>query len=515
MHNGNTVTKAVNQCSGYMLRRLKRFFLTLPIRQKILAIIFLCSFLALLTSLIFFIFFSTVRLRENLVQEMNVLAEITGSRSSAALEFLDNKTAKENLAALAARDSVRLACIYDVNDDLFASFSRIARVKCPPPSYPKSEFRDDHLYVFKDITVNDGKVGQIVLVTDLKDIRKSYQRYFFYSLISIVFGGFFALVISTRLSRVIDRPIKSLYLAAKAVTDHEDYNVNVKKKSDDELGVLVDAFNEMLFQINVRDREVKEANANLEDKVYQRTIELERAKVQAERANESKSEFLANMSHELRTPMHAVLSFAEFGNTEAQTAEREELQKYFAKIENSGKRLLSLLNNLLDLSKLEAGKMSFNIRNNNIEMSLNSVLSEVQRLLEDKKLTVRISKTSERMTAYFDPEKIIQVFYNLISNAIKFSKIGTEIKVDLRYTENGSFLVVSVEDEGVGIPESEKDTVFDKFVQSSKTKTGAGGTGLGLSICKEIIRGHNGDIWVKSSPDGATFSFTLPTNPLE
>lgn len=499
-----------------MFARIRRYFLTLPIRQKILAIIFFCSFIALLTSLVFFIFFSTVRLKENLAEEMSVLAEIIGNRSSAAIEFLDQKTAGENLASLSARKSVRMACLYDANDMVFASYSRMKEANCPEASFPKSSFTEKNLYVYKNIYVNDDRIGSIVLVSDLKEIRKSYQRYFFYSIISIVFGGLMALIISTRLSKIIDRPIKNLYLASRAVTDQGDYNVKVKKRSDDEIGVLVDAFNEMLFQINVREREIKDANANLEDKVHQRTIELERAKVQAERANESKSEFLANMSHELRTPMHAVLSFAEFGNTESDTAPREELQKYFSKIENSGKRLLSLLNNLLDLSKLEAGKMNFNIRKNNIELPLNSVLSEVQRLLSDKKLKVQVSKSQDKMVGYFDAEKIIQVFYNLISNAIKFSKPETTIYVDLRYTEEDSFLVVSIEDQGLGIPDQELDKVFDKFIQSSKTKTGAGGTGLGLSICKEIIRGHKGDIWAKNSErGGAIFSFTLPANPIE
>jgi signal transduction histidine kinase len=498
-----------------MSSRLKKLFLTLPIRQKILTIVFFCSFIALLTSLTFFIFFSTVRLRENIVQEMNVLAEITGNRSTAAIEFLDQKTAAENLSALSARNSVSMACIYDSADVVFSTYSKVEGGACPKPSFPKSEYLENHLYVYKDILVNNERVGSIVVVSDLKDIRKSYQRYFFYSIISIVFGGFIALIISTRLSKVIDKPIKSLYLAAKAVTERADYNVTVKKKNDDELGVLVDAFNEMLFQINIREKEIK-ANYTLEDKVKQRTIELERAKVQAEKANESKSEFLANMSHELRTPMHAVLSFAEFGNSESVTASREELRKYFEKIENSGKRLLLLLNNLLDIAKLESGKMNFNIRKNNIELPLNSVISEVQKLLEDKKLTIEIKKSEDKMVAYFDQEKIVQVFYNLISNAIKFSKPMTKIVIDLRYTEEKSFLVVSVEDKGIGVPENELDNIFDKFIQSSKTKTGAGGTGLGLSICKEIIKGNKGDIWASNAEQGgAIFSFTLPANPIE
>ncbi len=488
----------------------------MPIRQKILAIIFVCSFSALLFSLIFFIYFSTMRIKENLQQEMIVLADIIGNRSTAAIDFLDQKTANENLASLQARRSVKIACIYDINDQVFASYFVNPKYQCPAADFPKSIFKDNRLETFRYISVNEDRVGSIAIISDLKDIKKAYQRYFFYSIISVVLGGLIALIISTRLSKIIDRPIKNLYLASKAVTEKGDYNVTVQKKSSDEVGVLVDAFNEMLFQINIREREIKEANSNLEEKVRLRTVELETAKIFAEKANQSKTEFLANMSHELRTPMHAVLSFAEFGSSEVETAEREELKKYFSKIENSGRRLLSLLNNLLDLSKLESGKMTFNIKKNNIEIPLNSVVSELQKVLDEKALTIKITKSEDRLVAFFDQEKIIQVFYNLIFNAIKFTKPNTEIKIDLHYTASKSFLVVSIEDKGLGIPESELDTIFDKFIQSSKTKTGAGGTGLGLSICKEIVAGHRGDIWAKNATEGgAIFLFTLPTNFIE
>lgn len=488
----------------------------MPIRQKILAIIFVCSFIALLFSLIFFIYFSTMRIKENLQQEMIVLADIIGNRSTAAIDFLDQKTANENLASLQARRSVKIACIYDINDQVFASYFVNAKYECPKADFPKSVFKDNRLETFRYISVNEDRVGSIAIISDLKDIKKAYQRYFFYSIISVVLGGLIALIISTRLSKIIDRPIKNLYLASKAVTEKGDYNVTVQKKSSDEVGVLVDAFNEMLFQINIREREIKEANSNLEEKVRLRTVELETAKIFAEKANQSKTEFLANMSHELRTPMHAVLSFAEFGSSEVETAERDDLKKYFSKIENSGRRLLSLLNNLLDLSKLESGKMTFNIKKNNIEIPLNSVVSELQKVLDEKALTIKITKSEDRLVAFFDQEKIIQVFYNLIFNAIKFTKPNTEIKIDLHYTASKSFLVVSIEDKGLGIPESELDTIFDKFIQSSKTKTGAGGTGLGLSICKEIVAGHRGDIWAKNATEGgAIFLFTLPTNFIE
>lgn len=460
----------------------------------------------------FFIFFSTQRIKENLEQEMSVLAQIIGNRSTAAIEFADQTTAKENLDSLQTRKSVKIACLYDISNEVFAKYSKggVNR-KCPIYNKLNQGFLDNELHIYKDIKVNSISVGKISLISDLKDIRKSYQKFLVYTLAASVIGGIIAYLLSKTFSKVIDRPINNLYMAAKAVTDMGNYNVIVKKKSNDELGVLVDAFNEMLLQIQIRENEVKEANSTLEQKVKSRTAELEKAKIQAEQANESKSEFLANMSHELRTPMHAVLSFAEFGVLESFDGEREELNKYFMKIENSGKRLLTLLNNLLDLSKLEAGKMNFNIEMNNLELPIKSVLGEVQKLTQEKNLEVIFDKQAPKVNAYFDHEKIVQVFYNLISNAIKFSPENGKIVVVMKYTENNNYLMTSIKDSGVGIPADEIETVFDKFVQSSKTNTGAGGTGLGLSICKEIIKGHDGEIWCSNAEgEGAVFSFTLP-----
>ena len=501
-----------------MFFHVKKFVLKLALKKKILAIVLFTTGVALISTLLLVIYFSVLQIKDNLVQEMSVLADIIGNRSTAAIEFFDQKTANENLEALSARESVIKACIYDIEGKTFAQYNKpgFAEMKCPEPSSELFYFADDKLTTFKDIRINKEKIGSIVVISDLRDVNESLQKYIIYGTIFTLFAVFIAYLVSRRLSNFIDKPIKSLYMAAKAVTDHGDYNVDVKKKSSDELGVLVDAFNEMLLQINIREKEVKEANANLEEKVQRRTAELETAKVQAEKANESKSEFLANMSHELRTPMHAVLSFAEFGKSESENAEREELQKYFAKVESSGNRLLSLLNNLLDLSKLEAGKMNFNIRRNDVLLPLKSVLSELQKLCEEKNLKHVIDCESDKVPAFFDSEKIVQVFYNLVSNAIKFSPDDGQITISIKYITSQTYLIISITDQGPGIPEDEIDSIFDKFIQSTNTKSGAGGTGLGLSICKEIIKEHDGEIWCKNNQDkGATFSFTLPAKGIE
>lgn len=247
-------------------------------------------------------------------------------------------------------------------------------------------------------------------------------------------------------------------------------------------------------------------------------IDIIQAKNAADRANQSKSEFLANMSHELRTPMHAILSFSSMGVSKVGSADTEKLTRYFTRIEESGQRLLTLLNNLLDLSKLEAGRMEIEVRNENVMNIINTVAGELDGLIQQKRILLKIIDQDESQTAACDADKIMQVVRNLLSNAVKFTPEAKSICVSVEKIQIEDALAkpiehirVTVADQGIGIPEDELEQVFDKFVQSSKTKTGAGGTGLGLAISKEIIEQHSGRIYAKNNDEGgASFVFTIP-----
>jgi len=260
---------------------------------------------------------------------------------------------------------------------------------------------------------------------------------------------------------------------------------------------------------------------SLEEQVQKKTAEAVAAKEIAEEANRAKSEFLANMSHELRTPMHGILGYAQLGMSKLEPVESDsnKLYKYFHNIDVSGERLLKLLDNLLDLSKLESGMVELHYEVFDLISCVKKVIDDIATLIKNKNLTLDVQVKHKNTQINADKEKVTQVAFNLISNAIKFSNENEKITVivdDAKIKDELSgelipAILLSVEDYGVEIPDDELMMVFNKFVQSSKTKTKAGGTGLGLAISKEIIDEHKGTIWVESSVKGGTkFSFILP-----
>ncbi len=255
---------------------------------------------------------------------------------------------------------------------------------------------------------------------------------------------------------------------------------------------------------------LEEYQEHLEDKIEIRTQELTIAKEKAELANRLKSEVLANISHELRTPMHSILSYSKFGYEKFDRRDDNRLIKYFKNIYKSGNRLLKLIDNLLDLSQLQAGKMKYLKDNWSIKSVLNDMKSEFSILGEEKNLSWQIEDIEET-TISFDIDKIKQVIANLFSNSIRYSTENSVIEVSFEDTSDNRTVIIK--NEGVPIPTDELESIFQPFIQSSKTKTGAGGTGLGLPICRKIIEDHGGRIWAEDNPNGATFKFQLPKNP--
>ena len=270
------------------------------------------------------------------------------------------------------------------------------------------------------------------------------------------------------------------------------------------------------------------ANEALEFRVKRRTLELEiersqlastndelaAAKDKAELLAKTKSDFLSNMSHELRTPMHAILCFSDMGVTSLNDNDLQSAKKFVGNIGIAGKRLLGLLNDLLDLSQMQSGKMNYIFEDVDFCEIIECVTTELIPLLRGKNITLNKLTADMPIVARVDKNRMVQVIINMISNAIKFSGLNSNIIVEVyNYkTDKGiDAIKCRVIDEGPGIPVAELKSIFEKFVQSSNTKTGAGGTGLGLAICREIVEAHGGEIWAENvEPRGAAFSFTIP-----
>lgn len=343
---------------------------------------------------------------------------------------------------------------------------------------------------------NFNKVWSLYVSLPLDPIRSDVYKDL--SLILLVVALCLSLGVSVSIvtAKNIANPIKDISEALTTISEGKTHTEIPVIDSEDEIGGMVESA-----------------------KIFKKhTSDLVEAKRLAELANKSKTEFLANMSHELRTPMHAVLSYAKMGMEKVDDKESKPF-KYFQSIEHSGLRLLGLLNNLLDLSKLEAGVVEFNFSKNDVTSIANNAVAELQPLILQKDLKILITNNLSDGTVEIDSEKITQVMINILSNAIKFSpdKGSIEMVFDhVEYEENDKKITaiqISVMDDGVGIPETELITIFDKFVQSSKTNKGTGGTGLGLSIAKNIVSHHGGRIWAQNkAPSGACINFTIPTN---
>ena len=268
-----------------------------------------------------------------------------------------------------------------------------------------------------------------------------------------------------------------------------------------EVGQIAERYNELMSVLERSKADIDDLEATQEA--------LQRAVEEAEAANQAKSEFLANMSHEIRTPLHGILSFASLGLMKGRRSNPEKLLDYFSKIDMSGQRLLKLINALLDLAKLEAGRMTFEFERQDVVLVVRSIADEFTSLLSQRDLSVVFESHESSLYAEIDSTKVMQVARNLLSNAVKFAPAHSTIEVALAAEDE--IVRFSVRDHGEGIPEGELELVFDKFIQSSKTQNGAGGTGLGLSICREIVTGHHGRIWAENHPDGgAVFVVELP-----
>jgi len=366
-------------------------------------------------------------------------------------------------------------------------------------------------------------LGSMVIRVNAENIYATVAAQMNRTLILTIFGLTFVVgMVYLIVNRFIRYPVKNLERKAKLFADG-DMSVSVDIKTEDEVGVLGKTFNYMVQSVSSfskkLEEEVRRKSVLLDERTRLLTL-LEAANRDLRTLDKLKSTFLANMSHELRTPMNSIIGYTDLVLDGVDGPVNEEQEKSLRKISTNARHLLQLINDVLDISKIESGKMKLSPTEIDFRQMLDTVIPTFEPLMKQKGLSLSIAIDQDLPVIYADEDKLKQILINLLSNAIKFTEKGT-ITVSARISERGIqpgeepiFAEICVEDSGIGIKEEDINKVFDKFVQVDLTTVRQyEGTGLGLSIARGLVALHKGMIWVMSEPNkGSKFCFTIPLN---
>ncbi len=370
-----------------------------------------------------------------------------------------------------------------------------------------------------------GRAGWSVLVSQASgEALSGINRLALVALGVIVVAAVLISFIAVLLSKTITRPLRELAFAANRITTTGSLDEQIPITSQDEVGELSASFNGMILALRKTRLALEHWNRELEHKVEIRTLELTRTNEkleningQLERANLHKSQFLANMSHELRTPLNAIIGFSEVLQDRIFGELNERQLRYVNNILSSGRHLLSLVNDVLDLSKVEAGRMELHHEEFSSRMSLAEVITQLSTLAAQKELKVYYEVSPGLDLVSADRGRFRQILYNLVSNAIKFTPQGGEVRITGRLEGdsegfNNGVALFEVRDTGIGIEAEHLDMIFESFHQVDNSYSRQyQGTGLGLALSRKLVEMHGGKIWVNSTPGvGSTFGFTLP-----
>ncbi len=308
---------------------------------------------------------------------------------------------------------------------------------------------------------------------------------------------------------VIVKPVKHLRDVSDAIAAGK-LNIRAQIQTGDEFEELSHAFNRMLHNLVAMQQELREVNGDLDKKVD----ELAQANLALFEMNRLKSDFLATMSHELRTPLNSIIGFSEVLSTNDGLTEKQ--KRYAANIQSSGKMLLSMINDILDLAKIESGKMEVRVEDFSIRDVCEGLATVARPIAEKKSIDLDLRLDEAIPLLRQDPGKLRQILYNLLSNAIKFTPSGGRITLSVQ--ADGRFVVLAVKDTGIGIAEEDRERIFEKFRQAVDNGQPGGiltrehqGTGLGLSIVRELSKLLGGDVSLESQVGhGSTFTIRIP-----
>jgi signal transduction histidine kinase len=498
------------------------------LRVKLLAVMLLTTLVALVIALGAMIAYGLRAYHQGSVNDLGAQAELIGQTTATALSFDDARVARENLALLRQQPQVRQAAIYDTRGAVFASYAG-ASGRADFPALPGAEgvaIDGDSMVVYKRIVEGGRILGTVYLRADY-ELYSHLRNFIGIALLVALLAMSAVGLLSNWLQRIVTRPILAIGDTAREVVALRDYSRRVAKRSDDELGALVDAFNDMLAEVQrrtaeleaanreqeseveqrrVAQQEVMRLNEELERRVQDRTAQLERsnsdlalATVAANEANRAKSEFLSNMSHELRTPLNAIIGFGQLLNaSDTQLLASERGRQFVGHIVTAGKHLLTLINDILNLAQIEAGKLTLSLE----PVVLSEVLEECHtmtaplaerrniRLLFAPQIQVRVSA---------DRTRLKQVLLNLLTNAVKYNREMGSVVVDCQ--QHGDNRVrITVQDTGIGMRPEQVQALFQPFNRLGQETGVQEGTGIGLVVTRHLVELMGGTMGVSSTP---------------
>jgi signal transduction histidine kinase/CheY-like chemotaxis protein len=504
------------------------------IHKKLILIIMSICVTSVVVAGIAFNIWSYFSFRDQMIRSLKVQAEMMASNCSAALLFDGAAEAEKMLSSFEAEPSVEKCFIFNAEEKLFATYHRRGK----SDNLDFKVLRKGHqidasgVRVFQPIVLQGEQIGTVALCSNLDPLKENFRSNTLIVLGIMIITSLVGYLLTTRLQRIISRPILQLADLAGDVREKRDYSRRAETVSDDEIGTLIAAFNQMLDEIQLEmdervkaQKELMKHRDHLEEIVNERTGELkstnhrlelavEKANLMARQANEAnkaKSEFLANMSHEIRTPMNAIIGFSDLLAEEELTEEQE---SYLNTIINSSRNLLRLINDILDFSKIEAGKLQTEIIECTFEQFIGDIESFLRPMAAERGLDFHVLRCDDLPSVIFtDPVRLRQCLVNLTGNAIKFTDKGhVYINVSTERRTDKDYIRFDVEDTGIGIPAEKLGSIFEAFIQADGSTTRKfGGTGLGLTITKQLVELLGGTIAVSSTEGkGSVFTILLP-----
>jgi signal transduction histidine kinase/ActR/RegA family two-component response regulator len=486
-----------------------------PIRSKLVAMLMTISVVVLALASAGHLYTDYKNLRADAESDLRGQAEIILASAGAAIQFDRADEADATLKAFGSNPDVRSACLYDEVDELFAEYKQTPDATgCNPmgPVIAPSTSTRILLAVHSVDSSNGRKIGTLTLRSSLAVVERRLREQMVIIGVVILISLGVATLLSARLHRFISDPVIALARTASDVSQRGDYSLRAERRTDDELGVLADAFNRMLERIQTRETELSRANDDLRREVVERRrAEQERAEllVREREANRLKDEFLATLSHELRTPLNAILGWTKLLRTKALPPDATD--RALEKVERNAQAQARLVEDLLEVSRITTGKLRLEVRPFDLVALAHTALESLRLAAEARGVTIEREFAEASLPTAGDPDRLQQVMWNLLSNAVKFTPSGGRVTFVLRRRGEVDEMIVS--DTGIGIDPSFLPNVFDSFRQADATATRAhGGLGLGLSIVSHLVDIHGGTVAASSGgrDQGATFTVRLP-----